>query len=74
MKVRDLKAILEQFDDNVEVEIAATPDQGGWTNDILPIVHSEETKIVLALSELSAVEEEQKLVFRDKNGNVVRPV
>lgn len=74
MKVGDLKAILARFNDDLNVEVAAVPDHVGWTNDILWCVHNDDQKVVLALRQETTTDEEQSLVFRDEDGNVVRPI
>ena len=71
--VGDLRSLLEGFDDDTAIEVAAAPDIVGWTQNILGCLHREEDVVVLGLAE-EGYAYERKLVFRDNEENVVRPV
>jgi len=72
--VGDLRQLLANVSDDTPLEVAATPDANGWTTWILSCVHRDDERVVLALSAEAATPDERTLVFRDADGNTVRPV
>lgn len=71
--VGDLRSLLKDVSDDMLIEVASVPDATGWTQWILNMIHQDDEKVVLALSEGTCSNDEEDLTFYC-DGRKMRPV